>query len=90
MNSWHVIGSKIFLFIYLFIYLTLLKTFNRFTNRHLDNKHGQEWQGHHNSVNQLLWTLYTIIHTIIITHSHTVHGQETIKNNKLAWNVSGD
>ena len=50
----------------LFIYLTLPKTFNRFTNRHLDDKHGQEWQGHHNSVNQLLWALCTIIiHTII-------------------------
>ena len=56
---------------YLFIYLTLPKTFNRFTNRHLDNKYGQEWQGHHNSVNQLLWALYTIIHTIIITHTHS-------------------
>ena len=33
---------------------------------------------------------YTIIHTIIMTHTHTVHGQETIKNNKLAWNVSYD
>ena len=39
---------------HLLIYLTLPKTLNRSTNRHLDNKHGQEWQGHHNSVNQLL------------------------------------
>ena len=23
-------------------------------------------------------------------NTHTVHGQETIKNNKLAWNVSYD
>ena len=22
--------------------------------------------------------------------THTVHGQETIKNNKLVWNVSND
>ena len=73
---------------HLLIYLTLPKTFNRSTNRHLDNKHGQEWQGHHNSVNQLLWALYTIICTIMKTH--TVHGLETIKNNKLVWNVSND
>ena len=63
--------KKFGLIIYLFIYLTLPKTFNRFTNRHLDNKHGQERQGHHNSVNQLLWALYTIIHTILITHTHS-------------------
>jgi tRNA A37 N6-isopentenylltransferase MiaA len=35
----------------------LPKTRNRTANRHLDNKHGQKWQGHHNSVNQLLWAL---------------------------------
>ena len=33
---------------------------------------------------------YNNTRTIIITHTHTVHGQETIKNNKLAWNVSYD
>ena len=60
-----------YLFIYLFIYLTLPKTFNRFTNRHLHNKHRQEWQGHPNSVNQLLWALYTKMHTIIITYTHS-------------------
>ena len=70
---------------HLHIYLALPKTLNRSTNRHLDNKHGQEWQGHNNSVNQLLWALYTIMCTIMITH--TVHGLETLKNNKLVWNV---
>jgi hypothetical protein len=44
------------LYIYLFIYLfNFAKAHNRTTNRHLDNKHGHNWQGHNNSVNQLLW-----------------------------------
>ena len=55
---------------HLLIYLTLPKTLNRSTNRHLDNKHGQEWQGHHNSVNQLLWApLYNNMHNYENTHS---------------------
>ena len=34
--------------------------------------------------------LYNNTHNYNNTHTHTVHGQEIIKNNKLAWNVSYD